>query len=61
MPLKREDDVIKAVTDLRMYIFESQPIADTFGFLVTRYFEKTVDSKGLEVLEGVQGGYPESY
>lgn len=46
MPIKRSDYVIKAITDLRIYIFESQTIADTFGFLVTRYFEKTVDSKG---------------
>ena len=46
MPIKKSDDVIKAITDLRIYIFESQTIADTFGFLVTRYFEKTVDSKG---------------
>lgn len=46
MPIKREDDIIKAITDLRIYIFESQTIADTFGLLATQYFEKTVDSKG---------------
>lgn len=40
MPIKREDDIIKAITDLRIYIFESQTIADTFGLLATQYFEK---------------------
>ena len=46
MPIKREEQVIKAITDLKMYIFESSTIADTFGFMATRYFEKTVNSKG---------------
>lgn len=46
MPIKKDEDVIKSITDLKIYIFESPVIADTFGFLVTRYFEKTVDSKG---------------
>lgn len=46
MPIKKSEDVIKSITDLKIYIFESPVIADTFGFLVTRYFEKTVDSKG---------------
>ena len=46
MPIKRNEKIIKAITDLKIYIFESPVIADTFGFLVTRYFEKTVDSQG---------------
>lgn len=46
MPIKRDDEVVKLITDLKIYIFDSRTIADTFGFMVTRYFEKTTDSKG---------------
>lgn len=46
VPIKRNDDIVKLITDLKIYIFESKTIADTFGYLVTRYFDQAIDSKG---------------
>ena len=45
MPIKRVDKVVEAISRLKLYIFENEVLADTFGFMVMQYFDKTVNSK----------------
>lgn len=45
IPILKDEKVIKAITDNKLYIFETQDEADDFGLLTARYYEETVNSK----------------
>ena len=41
VPIKRDDDIIKRITGLKVYIFEDYDDADQFGIMAYSYFENT--------------------
>ena len=42
LPIRPNEEVIKEMSRLYMYVFDNREDADTFGFLVSRYRDKTV-------------------
>ena len=45
VPIKRDEKIIRVLTNTKIYVFESQVTADEFGIYVTRFFEKTMSPK----------------
>lgn len=45
VPIKREDNIVNQITDMKIYIFEEQEDAELFGIMVKNFFEKTRDCK----------------
>ena len=41
VPIKRNDDIVKRITGLKVYIFEDYDDADQFGIMAYSYFENT--------------------
>lgn len=54
--VKREPEVIEKLSKLYIYIFESEELADVFGYMTTRYLEKT---KGPKLGQQFWAGYRE--
>lgn len=45
IPVLKKTEVIKALTDNKLYIFNTQDEADDFGLLAARFFEETLNQK----------------
>ena len=41
VPIKRDEDIVKRITGLKVYIFEDYDDADQFGIMAYSYFENT--------------------
>lgn len=41
VPIKREEDIVKKMTSLKVYVFEDRDDADQFGIMAYSYFENT--------------------
>lgn len=44
-PVQKNPEIIKHLTDLKIYIFETQIDADEFGLMVKQYYIRTANSK----------------
>jgi hypothetical protein len=43
--VKDEKSTLERLTKLSIYVFKTEDLADTFGYMVTRFYEKTSESK----------------
>ena len=43
--IKRDKETVKKLTDLYIYVFENEGLADAFGYMLSSYFEKTQGPK----------------
>lgn len=44
-PIKKLDSIVKEITNLKIYIFDTEEKADEFGLLIHQYFQRTQNQK----------------